>query len=267
MSDSQQDGPVQVALVSSPVEAISGVWMFRRAAGGYRQARSLPGHLLHLLLQGSYLLRSNAREYSVKTGDLIYYHETEKVEWLGNREDVVFYSAGFLAPTLSPLPLDSRVFPADSGMRRSFERLYEASLLLPGNGRSLRMHAKLLELLSAVPQWSAQHAPSEGETPRSWREIEAFLRERKLFRTSIDEIGRLAHMSRASVARACRAATGTSPMKRLREMRMAEARGLLRFSHLSVSQVAQYLGYPRIHEFSREFSRQFGTPPSRWRRS
>jgi transcriptional regulator GlxA family with amidase domain len=52
-------------------------------------------------------------------------------------------------------------------------------------------------------------------------------------------------------------------MRRLRELRLAEAQGLLRFSTLSVSQVAEYLGYPRVHEFSREFSRRMGRPPSR----
>jgi AraC-like DNA-binding protein len=54
-------------------------------------------------------------------------------------------------------------------------------------------------------------------------------------------------------------------MRRIQTVRMEEARGLLLFSTLNVTQVAEYLGYPRLHEFSREFSQYFGAPPSRVR--
>jgi AraC-like DNA-binding protein len=42
---------------------------------------------------------------------------------------------------------------------------------------------------------------------------------------------------------------------------MAEARGLLSYSTLNVTQTAAYLGYSRMHEFSREFSGYFGHTP------
>jgi len=253
-------------LVPSPLEGISGVWRFSRERGGYRRARSLPGHLLHLVLAGAYGLRTNAREYSIRTGDVIYYHETEEVEWLGNVEPVVFYSVGFIAPQLGPLPAEDRVFASDDRIRAAFEDLYAASLRPRGVRRALELHAVLLGLVLQVEPWRAISAPERPARTESWWEIESLLRERKLFRPTLDELTHLVHRSRASIVRACRAATGTSPMKRIRAMRMAEARGLLRFSHLNVTQVAQYLGYPRMHEFSREFSRCFGLPPSAARR-
>ena len=46
---------------------------------------------------------------------------------------------------------------------------------------------------------------------------------------------------------------------------MAEARGSLKFSTLNISQVAGYLSYPRIHEFSREFRRLCGQSPITFR--
>ncbi len=222
---------------------------------------------MHLVLTGSYKLRTNEREYLIRSGDVIYYHETEEVEWLGNVEEVTFYSVSFLAPELPPLPAEARVFASTPAIRQAFDRLYSASLLPRGLIRALRLHGHLTELILQVDAWRTVAANRRALGGESWWEIEALVRERKLFRPTLDELCSLTHRSRASVVRACRAATGTSPMKRVREIRMAEARGLLRFSHLNVSQVASYLGYPRVHEFSREFSRHFGTPPSAHRRS
>ena len=42
--------------------------------------------------------------------------------------------------------------------------------------------------------------------------------------------------------------------------------GLLRFSPLAIGDIATRLGYPRIHEFSREFTRETGKSPSVFRR-
>jgi AraC-like DNA-binding protein len=51
-------------------------------------------------------------------------------------------------------------------------------------------------------------------------------------------------------------------MRPLQQITMNEARDLLTFSGLNVSATASYLDYPRINEFSREFSKYFGYPPS-----
>lgn len=262
-----QRSVVPEPITTPPVEGISGVWRFSREPGGYHRARSLPGHLLHLVLEGSYVLRTNGREYTVRPHDVIYYHETEEVEWLGNEKRVSFYSVGFIAPGLEPLPLERRVFRSDAGLRESFARLYAASLRPRDLRRALGLHGELLEILAAIDWWRREAPAEQPSGAAAWWELENRLRERRMFRASLDELARESHRSRASVVRACRAATGESPMKRLREVRMAEARGLLGFSTLNVSQVAEYLGYPRVHEFSREFRRESGEPPSAVRRS
>ena len=261
-----QDGAVPEQLTLPPVEGISGVWRFVREPGGPRQARSLPGHLLHLVLEGSYRLRTNGREYAIRTHDAIYYHETEEVEWLGNDERVVFYSVGFLAQSLAPLPPEARVFPSGERMRAAFEDLYSASLLPRDSRRALGLHAALLRIVLEIDWW---RRPSPAELPEgaaTWWRLERWLRERRSFRATVDELAGAAGASRSTVVRACRAATGASPMQRLRQIRLAEAQGLLRFSTLSVTQVADYLGYGRMHEFSREFRRHCGRPPSALRR-
>lgn len=252
-------------MLRSPVAGITGVWKFTRAPGGCHRASSIPGHLLHLLVAGAYRLRTNGREYDVKTRDVIYYHETEEVEWLGNRETVAFYSVGFMAPSLEPLPPKRRVFPSNARIRSAFEDLYAASLAAHDEKRSLKLHGALLRILAEL-DWPAKNTTvGEAFEPSLWWEAERRVRERRCFRMTLAELAAELHCSRATVVRACREAVGTSPMRRLRDLRMAEALGLLHYSTLNISQIAEYLGYERVHEFSREFRRCCGRPPTKER--
>jgi AraC-like DNA-binding protein len=261
-----QDGVVPEPITLPVVEGISGVWKFSRAPGGYHRARSLPGHLLHLVLEGAYRLRTNGREYDVRPRDAIYYHETEEVEWLGNAGRVSFYSVGFLAPGLPPLPVERRVFPSTARLRAGFEDLHAASLLPRDARRALGIHSALLRIVLEIDWWRRPAPADPPESAALWWRLERWLREKRRFRSTLDELAAQAGCSRASVVRACRDATGESPMRRLRQVRMAEAQGLLRFSTLNVGQVADYLGYGRIHEFSREYRSCCGHPPSAARR-
>ena len=79
---------------------------------------------------------------------------------------------------------------------------------------------------------------------------------------TLKELCKIAGYSKSTIIRSCKKVTGGTPMQRIQKLRMEEAKGLLSIAQLNVSQVADYLGYPRIHEFSREFSKYFGKPPS-----
>jgi len=244
------------------VERITGFWRFERKAGrGYSRARSLPGHLIHLVLEGGYRLRTNGRDYLVQAGDLIYYHETEEVEWLGNETDVSFYSVGFLAPRLAPPPFEKRVLTADKAIRRAFDALYAAAGDPFSDEALCAMYAALFQILTGVRRRLGEAKLGQLKGGDEWWQVEGALRSKRMFRASLDELAAIAGLGRGTLARRCVEATGVSPGKRLRMIRMEEARGLLQCSSLSVSQIADYLGYPRVHEFSRDFAGYFKRPP------
>ena len=253
-----------VTYMPAPVEAVVGVWQFVREPFFHTTVRSLPGHLLHLITAGHYRLQTNGREYRVSAGDMVYYHESESVEWQGDASEVVFYSVGFLAPDMPPLPIEHRVFRASARMRRTFARLYEA---WDGGQRHRQsaVYSRLTDLLDQLQQLGmAKSADTASNGASLWWRAESMVRERRLFRPTLEQLCRGATTSRGKLIRACRKATGTTPMKRLREIRMEEARGLLQYSHLNVTQIAEYLGYPRIHEFTRDFTAFHGRPPRRF---
>jgi len=260
MIDTTQNFEFRV--MTCPVERINGIWKFVRKPGRASRCRSLPGHLLHLVLEGGYRLRTNGRTYDIHSGDVIYYHESEEVEWLGNDQTVIFLSVGFTASNLAPLPLDRRTFPSDRKIRQDFQALYNYSLLPGREERIFKTYAALLAILGQIELRTGGFSQIPGYTDGSWWAVEEYLRRNRRFRPTLDELASLANCSRPTIVRLCRRATGTSPHLRLQQLRMEEAKGLLRFSTLTITEVAEYLGYSRLNEFSREFSKYFHHPPS-----
>ncbi len=80
---------------------------------------------------------------------------------------------------------------------------------------------------------------------------------------AITELSDIAGMSISSFHEHFKSVTGTSPLQYLKELRMIEARRLLTEEGVSVSAAGFEVGYESATQFSREFSRKFGTPPSR----
>jgi AraC-like DNA-binding protein len=73
-----------------------------------------------------------------------------------------------------------------------------------------------------------------------------------------DEAG----MSPSSFHQHFKQITGTTPLQYQKDMRLMEARRLIAMDSFSVSSAAYEVGYESATQFSREYSRKFGNPPS-----
>ncbi|MCC9620558.1 AraC family transcriptional regulator [Thalassospira sp. MA62] len=80
--------------------------------------------------------------------------------------------------------------------------------------------------------------------------------------TSGDLAG-MAHMSSSTFREHFKAVTGMSPMQYLKQIRLLEARQLMFNDKLDASSAAFEVGYESPSQFSREYSRMFGTSPVR----
>lgn len=83
----------------------------------------------------------------------------------------------------------------------------------------------------------------------------------------IEALARQAGMSTSSFHKHFRSVTRTTPLQYQKDLRLAEARVLLRGGRHSVSTAAFEVGYESPSQFSREYSRKFGLPPQSDRRS
>ncbi|MEV0952745.1 AraC family transcriptional regulator [Promicromonospora sp. NPDC050249] len=82
---------------------------------------------------------------------------------------------------------------------------------------------------------------------------------------TLDEMAGLVHLSRSALTGRFRRATGHSPMRMLREVRMHRARTLLAVERLPVTRVAFEVGYGSVAAFSRAFAADHGVSPLAWR--
>jgi AraC-like DNA-binding protein len=79
----------------------------------------------------------------------------------------------------------------------------------------------------------------------------------------VGHLAELAHMSNAAFHRHFKAATAMSPIQYQKQIRLLEARQLLIARPGNAARVAFAVGYESASQFSREYARQFGSPPAR----
>ena len=86
---------------------------------------------------------------------------------------------------------------------------------------------------------------------------------RRRFRESlvVAELARDVGMSVSAFHRQFKAVTASSPLQYQKELRLLEARRMLRLGTVSVSAAAYEVGYESPNQFSREYARKFGRPP------
>jgi AraC-like DNA-binding protein len=82
----------------------------------------------------------------------------------------------------------------------------------------------------------------------------------KAFR--VEEVARLSGMSVSAFHRNFQAVTAMTPIQFQKHIRLQAARLLLANRPRDITSVSQSVGYDNLSQFSREYSRQFGAPPS-----
>ena len=80
---------------------------------------------------------------------------------------------------------------------------------------------------------------------------------------AVSDLAREVGMSASSFHKHFKAVTSSSPLQYQKELRLLEARRMLLTGAASVSTVAYEVGYESPNQFSREYARKFGAPPSR----
>ena len=79
---------------------------------------------------------------------------------------------------------------------------------------------------------------------------------------AIPDLARRVGMSASSFHKHFKTITSTTPLQYQKELRLLEARRLLKTGGASVTTVAYEVGYESTSQFSREYARKFGVPPS-----
>ena len=124
--------------------------------------------------------------------------------------------------------------------------------------------ALLFRYLESDPSLCVRNTGAETEEGTMSRQIQEYLD--TSYRTaSLAELSDKFGLSAPYVSRRIRELFGFSFSELLKEKRFSEAERLLLHSSLSVSEIAQAIGYENNSFFHRRFREQYGTSPAKWR--
>ena len=231
------------------------------------KSESLPGHLIHIVLEGEVEQVAGGITERFGAGDSIWYWENEPVRGRIIKSPWRFYTINFIAPSLPPPPLAERVKPVSQQTIQKVRELIQIwkNTHIPQLERHLHLHKLLLDILIDLVSEDARGQCAESEAALWWK-VESVVRHDLSQPLSIASICKMLHKSERSLFRACNRATGMPPMKRIRQIRLSYSRGLLLHSALTISEIAYRVGYKRVQEFSRDYKKHFGYPPSQERK-
>lgn len=244
---------------------IDQIFLFKRIdikPNHFTRTHSLPSHLIHLLIEGEYSLTIQGRLYEPKMNEIIYYDQMEEVVWLKNDKPVSFYTLAFSSAFIEPLSIENRVFSSTKIMQKQFNDLDK---ILKDNSPhlELRFYTKALELIHEI--FKDQPLIKTGLTLNHWMRAEMHLQRNHIYQIKLEELAMALGTSVSTLRKDCHKKYGISPIKRMQKRRMEASKGLLLYTTMSITEIADQLGYERIHEFSREFSKYFKTPPKTYR--
>lgn len=230
-------------------------------------ATSLPGHLVHVILEGHVRQESGGRVYELGPGHSVWYHEDEPVSGEILEAPWKFLTVNFLAPALSPPPFEMRVKIAEDDAIADFQQLLSAwrDTSVGATVRQMRVTSRLLDLLVMLLPHAGQSFVINPQA-RIWWDIEAQLRKDLAQPIDLALLQKISRRSMRTIVRASHHATGQPPMHRVKQVRLSMGRGLVLHSDLRFSEIAARIGYPRVQEFSRDYHQQYGLTPSQDRK-
>ena len=246
---------------------------------------------LVIVLRGKAMQRLQGESYAVKTGDVYilqestrhYFYDIEELEIIN-----IMYDNARL-----PLPLDqlrqmpgySALFLLEPQYRRRHQfssrlalappELEQARVLgeimirdardnRPGRGVMLLSH--LLEIMTFFARQYQRNRTSKGQELLRIGDVIGAL-ERDFARGwTVDEMCRMARMSRRTFLRAFEKAIGSSPLEFLMTRRINAAERLLRESNLTITEIAFETGFYDSNYLARQFKKRKGISPSACRR-
>lgn len=139
-------------------------------------------------------------------------------------------------------------------------------LLHLGDDRRTKVLARqtireLMFLVLESPCGESLRAVAEGTASSHFSHVLRHMNANFASRMKVVDLARLAHTSVPTFHQRFKAMTGASPLRYLKTLRLARARQMLGEGAL-VKAVAHEVGYESESQFSREYRRLFGVPPS-----
>jgi AraC family transcriptional regulator len=158
--------------------------------------------------------------------------------------------------------------PRGPGATRAAQACIEAlerRLDSPFRGSELA-YAVLMAILAEVEARVAARVPAPAVVPSFLSKVEAFCQSHLERGIHVEQMARVANLSRFHFSREFRKACGLSPAQYLLRLRLEKAIALLRTQDCTLADIARECGFKDASYFCLVFRKRFGTTPGKFRR-
>lgn len=159
---------------------------------------------------------------------------------------------------LSVTPVSPQLLDAALRLLRLLETPEDIPVLAP-----LVVREVLYRLLSGEQAACLRHIALSDHRQQSVNRAISWLKEHFAEPFRIETVARFANVSPSALHHNFKAVTSMSPLQYQKRLRLQEARRLMLGESLDAAVASHSVGYESPSQFSREYSRLFGAPPSR----
>jgi AraC-like DNA-binding protein len=227
-------------------------------------------------LSGRGRLRHANRQMTVEPGQLmsIYFSSNHRY-WIGRGErweyfyltlsgrEVVRHIGG-IASRVGPVMTLATDSPILWRAAQACADALERKIGSPYEGFALA-NESLMELLSESRTRARSPRPPAPVVPAFLADVEEFCRECLARPIGVEDMARVANMSRFHFSRVFRKAWGVSPGRYLYLRRLEEAMRLVKAGGCTVGRIAEQCGFGNSSYFCKAFKKNFGVTPGRFR--
>ncbi len=258
-------------------ESVAMSYNLRPRRGNGPVDTSHPGFLeIEVLEEGNHFIRLDGRVHEARSGDATVIPPGCVHSWWTEPGTARGYTVHVPTAGVDALGLESEQWPC---------RLFRASREMKGILALMRSSADsrdctplgdllLEQLADALVVATYRELLEHGkQTPEPWRgrpplqrldDLADRLRDEPERPWTLEDMARLAGMSRFHFCRQFKARFRTTPRQYLLERRLALAKRTLEASQATLTHAAIAAGFNSSSQFSKDFKRSFGMPPSAW---
>ena len=229
-------------------------------------------YLIHYIISGKGFYRVGGRCFELRAGDcFLVYPNTEVVYYAANDDPWEYAWVGFTgsdasmilkATDFSPEKPWIPAVPYGDSIHRQILHIYDAR----GNEfeHAAEMTGRLYTML-ALFMHGASHTGTQNSANSYVQKGIEFISSNYSYAITVEDIADYVGVSRSHLFRSFEAVVGQSPKEYLTEFRMKQACYLLEHSDLSITAIANSLGFDNSLYFSKTFHKQKGMSPKEFR--
>jgi len=241
----------------------------RTASTGHVQPGSIARehHLLLLVLAGQGVYISRGESVSLAPGSVLWVQPAVTCDFTWKDPTELLYVGFDVQVHGRPTRLrQDRLFSAEawSVLEKLEQILDELVLPMPQSPRRTRWLLGLA--VTDVMRLHSRYQRAGGLSATQRSRLTQFVARRGVQPTYVSDLAGLLEWSEDYFTRRFRLTFGQNPQAWLMRQRMLATGRLMRDSGLTATQVARAAGYTDLSQFSRQFRRTLGIPPSRYRR-